>query len=94
MVDVTSLQHADDMKNDSFGRWEHSGSHIVPFHTRVNEDHIEIEKCAPGATGSDIYYLRRLHSATKTIEIEKCAPGATGSDIYYLRRLHSATKTI
>ena len=62
VIDITKLSHVDGMRNDSFGRWEHSGSHILPFHTHVREDGFtETEKCAPGATGSDVFYLRRLH---------------------------------
>lgn len=52
-----------DLKNDSFGRWEHSGSHTVPFRIHVRDDgFIETEKCAPSATGSNVFHLRRLHS--------------------------------
>ena len=63
VVDVTKLHHPDDIKKDTFGKWNHSGSHTIPFHIHIgSDDDISIEKCAPGATGSDIYYLRRLHS--------------------------------
>ncbi len=63
VVDITRLQHPDDIKKDSFGRWDHSGSHMMAFHTHLLDDgYVEIEKCAPGATGSTVYYLRRLHS--------------------------------
>jgi len=44
--------------HEKWFRWEHSGSHILPFHTHVREDGFtETEKCAPGATGSDVFYL-------------------------------------
>ena len=46
-----------------YGRWEHSGSHPEVFlckNNRFNE--VSIEKSAPGATGSNVYYLRRLRS--------------------------------
>ena len=43
--------------------WSYSGSHSLSFHSRVVQDgYVEIEKCASGATGSDVYHLRRLHS--------------------------------
>ena len=43
--------------------WTYSGSHSLSFHTRVFQDgYVKIEKCTSGATGSDIYHLRRLHS--------------------------------
>lgn len=41
----------------------YSGSHSLLFHTHVLEDgYVQIEKCASGSTGNDIYHLRRLHS--------------------------------
>ena len=43
--------------------WSYSGSYSLSFHTHVYQDgYVQIEKCASGATGSDIYHLRRLHS--------------------------------
>ena len=63
VVDLASLKHPDDIKKDFFGVWSYSGSHNLSFHTHVHQDgYVEIEKCASGATGSDIYHLRRLHS--------------------------------
>ena len=57
------LGHPDDIKKDSFGKWNHSGSHTVPFHTKILDDgYIELEKCAAGVSGDNVYYLRRLHS--------------------------------
>ena len=54
----------EDIKKDSFGKWNYSGSHIVSFRASFFKDgYIDIEKCAPGASsGSNVYYLRRLHS--------------------------------
>ena len=52
VVDITKLQHPDDIKNDNFGIWKHSGSHPQTFRVSVEEDgYIRVEKCAPGATG-------------------------------------------
>lgn len=47
----------------TFVNGTHSGSHIVPFHTSIFKDgygYIDVEKCALGASGSNVYYLRRL----------------------------------
>ena len=61
VVDITKLKHPDDVRKDFFGKWVHSGSHPIPFKVRVNSyDEVEVEKCAPGATG-EVFYLRRLH---------------------------------
>ena len=30
-IDVTTLSHPDDVKKDDFGRWNHKGSHPIPF---------------------------------------------------------------
>ena len=63
VVDITKLAHPDDIKSDNFGVWSHSGSHPVVFRASVCDDgYVQVEKCAPGATGSDVVYLRRLHS--------------------------------
>ena len=63
VVNITMLGHPDDIKKDSFGKWNHSGSHTVPFHTKILDDgYIELERCAAGASGDNVYYLRRLHS--------------------------------
>lgn len=63
MIDVTALKHLDDIKKDCFGVWTYSGSHTTSFHVKVLEDgHVNVEKCARGATGGDVYHLRRLHS--------------------------------
>lgn len=63
IVDLTCLKHPDDVKKDMYGRWEHSGSHPEVFHCVIGDfDTVEIEKCAPGATGSNVYFLRRLRS--------------------------------
>ena len=62
-MDLTKLSHPDDVKKDMFGRWNHSGSHPIPFMASFNEDGtVNVERCAPGASGSNVYYLRRLHS--------------------------------
>ena len=61
VVDITSLKHPDDVRNDSFGRWIHSGSHQFAFNASIEAGElVQVEKCAPGATGN-VFYLRRLH---------------------------------
>ncbi len=63
LVDITKLAHPDDVKHDNFGMWNHSGSHPQVFKVHTEEDgYVHVEKCAPGATGNDVVYLRRLHS--------------------------------
>ena len=31
LIDVTSLQYADNVKKDTFGKWVHSGSHKMQY---------------------------------------------------------------
>ena len=63
VVDVSKLSHPDDIKKDMYGKWLHSGSHSDVFLcTYLQEDNVNIEKAAPGASGENVYYLRRLHS--------------------------------
>lgn len=67
IVNLTCLKNPDDVKKDMYGRWEHSDSHPEVFRCEFNEfDIVEIEKCAPGTTGSNVYYLRRLRSCHPT----------------------------
>lgn len=47
-----------------YGRWDYSGSHPEVFRCSFDEfDDLSIEKCAPGATGSNVYYLRCIRSS-------------------------------
>ena len=63
VVDVTKLSHPDDVKKDIFGVWYHSGSHPQACRVYIEEDdYVTVEKCAPGAQGENVVYLRRLHS--------------------------------
>ena len=67
VVDLSKLQHPDDVKKDMFGKWEHSGSHPEVFKCSFNDlDCVSVEKCAPGASGNNVYYLRRLRSYCPT----------------------------
>ena len=64
IVDLMCLKHPDDVKKDMYGRWDYSGSHPEVFRCSFDEfDNLSIEKCAPGATGQDVYYLRRIRSS-------------------------------
>ena len=60
LVDVRQLQNIDDIKKDEFGIWNYTGSHPQPFKVFDEEDDITFEKCAEGATGSNVVLLRRL----------------------------------
>ena len=63
IIDISKLKHPDDVKNDNFGTWKHSGSHPQVYKVQVEDDgSFHVEKCAPGAMGDDVVYLRRLHS--------------------------------
>lgn len=63
IVDLSKLPHPDDVKKDMFGKWVHSGSHPEVYKCSFDElGEVSVEKCAPGASGSGVYYLRRLRS--------------------------------
>ena len=68
IIDVSQLSHPDDVKQDNFGSWKHSGSHPLVFRVQVEEDtdYLRIIKCAPGVHGKDVVHLRRLHSVHPT----------------------------
>ena len=67
IVDVSKLKHPDDIKNDCFGSWKHSGSHPQTYKAQVEEDgYVRTEKCADGARGDTVVHLRRLHSVHPT----------------------------
>ena len=64
VIDISKLSHPDDVKKDNFGKWKHSGSHQTPYHVSFGKDgEIDLEKCAHGASGDDVFYLRRLHTS-------------------------------
>ena len=58
VVDVLSLQHADDTKKDE---WNYSGSHPQAYKVYEEDGHLTVEKCGGGATGPSVVYLRCLH---------------------------------
>ena len=62
VIDLTKLAHPDDIKRDAYGRWVQNGSHTDIFRCSYYADgEIMIDKVAPGASGSNVYYLRRIH---------------------------------
>ena len=63
VVNITKLAHPDDVKRDSYGKWHYSGSRRVPFHATLDPHGVShVERCCPGATGDNVFYLRRLYS--------------------------------
>ena len=63
IVDVTHLAHPDDIKKDMYGKWLYKGYHTDVFRCTLDQNNkVCVEKAAPGASGSNVYYLRRLHS--------------------------------
>ena len=63
VVNLRNLSHPDDIKKDMYGKWLHSGSHSDVFLCSYSPDgQAIIEKAAPGASGDNVYSLRRLHS--------------------------------
>ena len=63
VVDITYLSHPDDIKKDMYGKWLYKGSHTDVFRCSFDDyGKVLVEKAAPGASGPNVYYLRRLHS--------------------------------
>ena len=63
IVDITKLAHPDDIKKDMYGKWLYKGSHTDVFLCSFDEGKkVCVEKAAPGASGPNVYYLRRLHN--------------------------------
>jgi hypothetical protein len=62
VIDVSKLNHPDDVKQDNFGIWAHSGSHTSHFKVHTDEDgYLSFEKCSH-VSSEDVVTLRRLHS--------------------------------
>ena len=62
VIDLTKLAHPDDIKRDAYGRWIQNGSHTDVFKCFYGQDgEVSIDKAAPGASGFNVYYLRRIH---------------------------------
>lgn len=62
VIDVTSLVHCDDVKKDDFRRWEHKGSHPIPFYVWFRDDiSVGVKRCQDGGGKGEVFYLRRLY---------------------------------
>ena len=62
VIDLTKLAHPDDIKRDAYGRLIQNGSHTDVFKCFYGQDgEVAIDKAAPGASGSNVYYLRWIH---------------------------------
>ena len=63
VVDITQLSHPDDIKKDMYGKWLYKGSHTDVFRCSFDDNNkVIVEKASSAASGSNVYYLRRLHS--------------------------------
>ena len=63
VVNLHNLSHPDDIKKDIYGKWLHFGSYFDIFLCSYSHDgEPVIEKAAAGASGNNVYSLRRLHS--------------------------------
>ena len=64
IIDVSQLDNPNDIKKDGLGKWSYSGSHEEFYRSYYDNSHrIHFEKCAKGATGDNIFVLRRLRSS-------------------------------
>ena len=62
VIDLTKLAHPDDIKRDAYGHWIQNGSHTDVFKCFYGQDgEVSIDKTAPGALGSNVHYLQRIH---------------------------------
>ena len=62
VVDITQFSHPDDIKKDMYGKCLYKGSHTDVFRCSFDDNKVIVEKAGPAASGSNVYYLRRLHS--------------------------------
>jgi hypothetical protein len=59
----TTSESLDDIRKDDFGIWNYSGSHPQPYMVYHNADgSLSVDKCGKGSAGSNVVFLRRLHS--------------------------------
>jgi hypothetical protein len=62
VIDLTKLAHPDDIRRDAYGHWVQNGSHVDVFKCYYDKDgEVSIDRAAPGASGANVYYLRRIH---------------------------------
>lgn len=85
VVDVTHLAYLDDIKKDMYGKWLYKGSHTDVFRCTFDQNNkVCVEKATPGASGSNVYYLRRLHSVHPSKDSEGLWPLFLVRNCYYL----------
>ena len=95
VINLTRLAHPDDIKKDSYGTWLHKGSHTDVFKCSYDKNgDVNIEKAAPGATGQNVYYLRRLHSVHHTVASGESWLSYVVSFECALRKLSQCTKAV
>ena len=64
LINLDSLKHPDDVKQDNFGKWNQSGSHTVPFQSWYTEGGVlQFKRLRQhdASSVSDVQYIRRLH---------------------------------
>ena len=59
VIDLTKLAHPVDIKRDAYGCWVQNVSHTDVFECSYDKD--VINKAAPGALCSNMYYLQQIH---------------------------------
>ena len=63
VVDITHPSHLDDIKKDVYGKQLYKGFHTDEFQCSFDDyGKVLVEKAAPGASGPNVYSLRRLHN--------------------------------
>ena len=63
VVDIRSLKHREDIKKYMYCKWIHRGSHTDIFKCMFGDkSDLHVEKPAEGASGDNVFYLKRLHS--------------------------------
>ena len=61
IIDLKCLLDVDDIKRDSYGKWNYSGSRSQFFLIKAQNEELIIEKRSPGCTDDNVYELRRLY---------------------------------
>lgn len=61
VVDLSSLDSEEDIKEDEFGIWNYSGSHPKAYRIHKCNDILSFENVSINAKGPNVMFLRRLH---------------------------------
>lgn len=85
LVDLGQLLHPDDIKKDMYGKWMYSGSHSDVFLCSFSSDgQVVVEKAAVGASGNNVYHLRRVHSVhPSNVEFRRVLALLFGMSMYH-----------